>query len=54
MLIPLPIDINIATINILKENYNISDVPTLLINEKIKLTGVYNIKEIEKEMKNAM
>ncbi|MBI2671945.1 hypothetical protein HYX16_03350 [Candidatus Woesearchaeota archaeon] len=54
MLIPLPIDINIATINILKKNYNVTNVPTLLINEKIKLAGVYSIKEIEKEMKNAM
>ncbi|MBI2671512.1 thioredoxin family protein, partial [Candidatus Woesearchaeota archaeon] len=48
------IDINIATINILKKNYNVTNVPTLLINEKIKLTGIYNLKEIENEMKNAM
>ena len=54
MLIPLPIDLNIATINILKETYSINDVPTLLINEKIKLDGVQSIEEIEKVIKDGL
>ena len=54
MLIPLPIDLNIATINILKEAYDINDVPTLLINEKVKLDGVKSIEEIEDVIKNEL
>ena len=54
MLIPLPIDLNIATINILKEAYDIKDVPALLINEKIKLDGVQSIAEIEKVIEDGM
>ena len=54
MLIPLPIDLDIATINILKENYEVDDVPAILINEKVKLTGVYSIEQIEEEIKNAV
>ena len=54
MLIPLPIDLNIATINILKESYNIIDVPTLLIDEKNKLDGVKSVEEIEKVIQNGL
>ncbi len=54
MLIPLPIDLNIATINILKEAYNIDDVPTLLINERTKLDGVQSIEEIEKVIQDGL
>ena len=54
MLIPVPIDLDIATINILKDAYNIDEIPSLLINEKIKLTGVNSIEEIEKAIKNGL
>ena len=54
MLIPLPIHLDITTINILKENYEVDDVPAILINEKVKLTGVYSIEQIEEEIKNAV
>ena len=54
MLIPLPIDIDIATINILKESYKINMVPSLLLNEKIKLEGVTKLEEIEKVMENGL
>lgn len=54
MLIPLPIDLNIATISILRDAYNIDDVPALLINEKIKLDGVQSIEEIENVIKDGM
>lgn len=39
MLIPLPIDLNITTINIVKKQYDIKTTPTILIDEKIKLEG---------------
>jgi hypothetical protein len=40
MLIPLPTDLNITTIDILKEQYNITVTPTLLIDEEEKVTGL--------------
>src|SRR3989344_4152625 len=54
MLIPLPIDLDIATINILKDKYKITDVPTILINEKIKLDEVNSMEAIENTIKNGM
>lgn len=54
MLIPLPIDLDIATINILKDKYKITDVPTILINEKIKLDEVNSMEVIENTIKNGM
>jgi len=50
MLIPLPIDMDIATINIIKDIYNIEKVPTIFINEKIKLENVNSLQEIEKNI----
>jgi len=40
MLIPLPIDLNLTTINMIKEQYNIKRTPTILIDEEIKLEGL--------------
>ena len=51
MLIPLPLDLNISMINIMKNAYNISKTPSLLINEKLKLDGVYNIERLNKIIK---
>lgn len=53
MLIPLPIDLDISVINVIKNSYNINSIPTILINEEIKLEGVKTIEEIEKAIKNA-
>ncbi len=53
MLIPFPVDLDLAVINMVKETYNITSSPTILINEKIKLEGVKTIEEIEKAIKNA-
>lgn len=53
MLIPLPIDFDISVINIIKNSYDITSIPAILINEKIKLEGVQTIEEIEKAIKNA-
>lgn len=47
MLIPLPIDLDISVINVIKNSYNIDSIPTILINEKIKLDGVKSKEEIE-------
>jgi len=43
MLIPLPTDLNITTIDILKTQYNITVTPALLINEKEKVDGLVGI-----------
>lgn len=48
MLIPLPVDLNITTIDIIKKQYNIERTPTILINENIKLEGLQTRKELEK------
>jgi len=48
MLIPLPVDLNITTINIIKRQYNITKTPTILIDERIKLEGLQKKSEIEK------
>lgn len=40
MLIPLPIDLNISIINVMKDTYDIKTAPTILINEKISLEGL--------------
>lgn len=52
MLIPLPIDLDISMINIIKETYDITRTPTLLINEKTKLEGLQNLEELSKLIKN--
>lgn len=47
MLIPLPIDMDITTIEIIKEQYGIKTTPTLLIDEEIKLEGMQKKEDIE-------
>lgn len=51
MLIPLPMDLDIATVNIIKETYNISITPSILIDEKIKLEGLQSLEELESVLK---
>jgi hypothetical protein len=48
MLIPLSADNNITSINLLLKKYNITELPTILIDEKIKLTEVNSSSEVEK------
>jgi len=43
--------LNISMINIMKNAHNISKAPSLLINEKLKLDGVYNIERLNKIIK---
>ena len=52
MLIPLPIDMDISIINIMKGTYDISKTPTILINERIKLEGLQSLDEIESLIEN--
>ncbi len=52
MLIPLPIDMDISMINVMKGTYDISKTPTILINEKIKLDGLQGFDELELLIKN--
>lgn len=51
MLIPLPIDLDIITIDIIKKQYGIEKTPTILINESIKLEGMQTKNELEKYIK---
>jgi predicted transcriptional regulator len=48
MLIPLSADNNITSINLLVKKYNISELPTILIDEKVKITDVNDSSIIEK------
>jgi len=48
MLIPISADNNITSVNILVKKYNISELPAVLIDEKVLLTEITNSSEIEK------
>lgn len=50
MLIPLPIDMNIVTINIILDTYTIEEAPTIFINEKIKLEDLHSFNKIEEKL----
>lgn len=47
ILIPIASNLNISSIDYLKSYYNISEVPTVFINEKIKLVGIDDLNKIE-------
>jgi|TARA_Y100000310_G_scaffold186143_2_gene186194 hypothetical protein len=51
MLIPLPIDMDISMVNIMKGTYDISKTPTILINEEVKLEGLRSFEELDKLVK---
>ncbi|OYT42542.1 MAG: hypothetical protein B6U86_00020 [Candidatus Altiarchaeales archaeon ex4484_43] len=51
MLIPLATDLNITTIEIIKQQYDITTTPTILIDEKIKLEGLQKRKDLERYIK---
>lgn len=48
MLIPIAADNDLPSINLLIEKYNITELPTILIDEKIKLSDVRTMEDIEK------
>ncbi len=47
ILIPIAADQDFSSINILMDIYNITELPTILIDEKIKLTELEEIKDLE-------
>jgi len=48
MLIPIAADNNLFAINLLIEEYNITELPTVLIDEKIKIVSINELEEIDK------
>jgi hypothetical protein len=48
MLIPLPIDLGVSVVDSFVLFHDIDEVPTILINEEIKLEGLHDLEEIEK------
>ena len=48
MLIPLAIDNDVLSIDILANKYHVTEAPAILIDEKTLLTDVQNFEEIEK------
>ncbi|MDP3026725.1 MAG: hypothetical protein Q8N63_03380 [Nanoarchaeota archaeon] len=53
LLIPIAVNLDISSINIMLDTYNISrqDLPIVLINEKTKITEVQKIEQIEQYLK---
>jgi len=51
MLIPIAGDNDIPSINILVDKYNITEFPTILVDEKTKITDVKSVDEIENLLK---
>ncbi|MCK4552673.1 hypothetical protein KAT80_00525 [Candidatus Pacearchaeota archaeon] len=50
MLIPIAADNNIGSINLLLDKYNITELPTILIDEKIKLTAIGGVEDIREHL----
>lgn len=48
ILIPLPLDLNISTIDFIKSSYKINSAPSILINEKTVLEGIQDREELLK------
>lgn len=48
MLIPIAADNDISSINLLLDKYEIEELPSLLIDEDIKITDLENMEDIEK------
>ena len=48
MLIPIAADNNISSINLLLNKYEITELPTILIDEKIKITDVKSMDDVER------
>lgn len=48
ILVPLPLDLDITTIETIKQQYNINSAPSLLIDEETVLEGVRSSEEIKR------
>ncbi len=51
MLIPLPVDMNITTVDILKEQYSINATPTLLIDERDVVEGFVSVADLRERIR---
>ena len=47
MLSPIPIDLNLTSVDIAVRNYNITKTPAIIINNKIILQGFYTLEQLE-------
>ena len=50
MLIPIAADNNIGSINLLLNKYDITELPVILIDEKIKLTDIESVEDIREHL----
>lgn len=50
MLIPIPLDMNITSVDTVKYQYKIESAPAVLINEKTPMHGVQGIKNLENQV----
>jgi len=51
LLIPLPYDLNIATVDMIKDAYNITQTPSILINESLLLSGLQSLPSLEEHIR---
>lgn len=51
ILIPISADTNILALDFLRNSYNVSEYPSILVNEKIHISNLDNLKEIENALK---
>ena len=54
MLIPLPMDMNISTIDAIKKQYGIVSSPTILIDEKTVLSGLQGVDALDGRISRAL
>lgn len=50
LLIPIAGDNDIVSLNLLMEKYNITELPTILIDEKVRITEIKALEDIEKHI----
>ena len=48
MLSPLPANINLTSVDLLVNNYNIKQLPSIIIDKNITLQGLHNLTELER------
>lgn len=48
ILIPIAGDLDLVSINTIRKKYNITELPTVLVNEELKITEIEDLKKIER------
>ena len=51
MLSPIPIDLNLTSIDMIIETYGVQKTPSLVINDDVVIQGFTNLTELEKYVK---